>query len=143
MTLPATGIVCVVFGLIVLIGQSISAINFNLAQKLGFQEKDDETDPLYRLLELNTARWDLWVFWTLPAAGILMLIDHAWWPCLALVAGGVCVDAAGREGAKTLGLRRHGVRTGSEKETRVFVVFLGLMSLIGVWCIIFATATSV
>ena len=31
------------------------------------------------------------------AAGLLMLWDHPWWPFAALVAGGVYIDAAGRE----------------------------------------------
>jgi hypothetical protein len=136
----ATGIVCIVFGLIVVIGQLISVIDFGLAQRLGLQEKDDETDPLHRRLELNTARWDLAVFWTLPAAGGLMLAHHAWWPFVALVAGAVCVDTAGRETAKVVGLSRQGVKTGSVSETRLFFCFLGIMLLIGVWCVGFGFA---
>ena len=135
MTLTATGIVCVIFGLVCVIGQLISVINFDLAQRLGLQERNDATEPLYRQLELNTARWDLVVLWTLPAAGALMLVDHAWWPYLALIAGGVHVDTAGRETAKVLGLSGHGVKTGSLKETRLFFGFLGTMFLIGVWCV--------
>jgi hypothetical protein len=141
MALSATGIVCVLFGLICIVGQLISVINFGLAQKIGLQEKDDATDPLYRQLELNTARWDLVVLWTLPAAGVLMLVDHAWWPYLALVAGGVCVDTGGRETAKVLGLGKQGVKTGSRKETRLFFTFLGAMLLIGVWCIAIGLAS--
>jgi len=99
------------------------------------QEKNDETEPLFRRLELNTARWDLYILWTLPAAGALMLVDHAWWPYLALVAGAVWVDTAGRETAKILGLGKHGVKTGSAKEARLFFCFMGLMALIGVWCL--------
>jgi hypothetical protein len=133
--MTATGIVWVVLGSIIVIGQFISTIDFRLAQKLGLQEKDDGTDPLFRRLELNTARWDLVVLWTLPAAGFLMLVDHAWWPYVALVAGGIHVDTAGRETAKVLGLRTHGVRTGSERDARLFFFFMGFMSLIGVWCI--------
>ena len=135
MTLTVTGIVCVVFGLVCVVGQLISVVNFALAQKLGLQEKNDATEPIYRQLELNTAKWDLVVLWTLPAAGALMLVDHAWWPYLALVAGGVYVDTAGRETAKVLGLSEHGVKTGSQKETRLFFAFLGAMLLIGVWCV--------
>jgi len=136
----ATGIVCVVFGLIVVIGQLISAIDFGFAQRLGLQEKDDETDPLHRSLELNTARWDLVVFWTLPVAGGLMLAHHPWWPLMALVAGAVCVDTAGRETAKVLGLSRHCVKTGSAGETRLAFIFFGVMLLIGVWCMAFGFA---
>ena len=141
MMLTITGIVCVLFGLVCVVGQLISVVNFPLAQKLGLQEKNDSTDPLYRRLELNTARWDLIVLWTLPAAGVLMLVDHAWWPYLTLVAGGCCIDTAGRETAKVLGLAKQGVRTGSYAETRLFFVFLGAMFLIGVWCVAVALAS--
>ena len=139
----ATGVVCIVFGLIVVIGQLISVIDFGLAQRLGLQEKDDDTDSLHRSLELNTARWDLAIFWTLPVAGGLMLAHHPWWPLMALVSGAVCVDTAGRETAKVLGLGAHGVRTGSVSETRLYFFFLGIMFLIGVWCIGFGAAALV
>lgn len=133
--MTAAGIVCVVFGSIVLIGQFVSTIDFSLAQKLGLQEGDADTDPLFRRLELNTARWDLFVLWTLPVAGVLMLVDHAWWPYMALAAGGVHVDTAGRETAKVLGLRKHGVRTGSARDAHIFYWFVGLMLLTGLWCV--------
>ena len=139
--MTATGVVCAVFGSMILIGQLISTVNFSLAQRLGLQEKDADSDPLYRRLELTTARWDLFVLWTLPAAGALMLVDHAWWPFLALVAGGVYVDAAGRESAKTLGLRRGGVRTGSDRETRTFLLVMAFIALLGLWCIGLSFAT--
>ena len=133
--MTAAGIVWVVFGLMVVIAQLVSTMDFGLAQRLGLQEKDANTEPLYRGLELTTARWDLVVLWTLPVAGALMLADHEWWPRLALVAGGVCVDTAGREVAKVLGLRNHGVKTGSVAEARFLFLFFFIMSLIGVWCI--------
>jgi len=133
--LTTSGIFAVVFGSMIVVGQIISAINFRLAQKLGLQEKGDDTDPLFRRLELSTARWDLFVLWTLPAAGVLMLVDHGWWPYLALLAGGVYVDTAGRETAKFFALRSQRVKTGSTREGRTFLTAMGLMSLIGLWCI--------
>jgi len=141
MTLVVTGTACVLLGLVWFSGQLISTLNFSLAQKLGLQEKNDETEPLFRRLELNTARWDLVVLWTLPVAGVLMLVEHSWWPYLALVAGGVYVDTGGRETAKVLGLSKHGVKTGSRKEARLYFWFTGIMALIGVWCITFGFAT--
>jgi hypothetical protein len=141
MTLATTGVICVLFGLVGFIGQLISTVDFRLAQKLGLQEADAETDPLHRRLELNTAKWDLVVSWVLPMAGALMLLDHPWWPFVALVAGGISVDTAGRECAKILGLREHGVKTGGRSETRLYVGFMTLMLLIGVWCIAYGLVT--
>jgi hypothetical protein len=135
--LIAMGIVALLFGLLVFVGQFISTVNFPLAQRLGLQEKDDSTEPLHRRLELNTARWDLAVFWILPLAGILMLLDHSWWPYLALIAGGILIDTAGRETAKLLGLREQGVRVGTSQEVRQFQGFFGLMAVIGLWLAIY------
>jgi hypothetical protein len=66
-----------------------------------------------------TARWDLVSLWVLPMAGILMLVDHSWWPAFALIGGGASADAGGREAVKMLGLRKHGVGVGTPKEVRV------------------------
>jgi hypothetical protein len=136
--LVVTGIAALVFGLIGLVGQAVSSASFPLAQRLGLQEKDDATDPVFRRLELETARWDLVVLWTLPLTGILMLIDHSLWPYLALIAGGVHVDTAGRESAKWRGLRAEGVRIGRPKEARIFLGFLGVTGAVGLWVILFA-----
>ncbi len=81
------------------IGQLILTVNFPLAQRLGLQEKPENTDPLSNRLELMTARWDLAVLWIPPLAGLLILLDHAWWPAACLIAGGVHFDAGGREWA--------------------------------------------
>lgn len=81
----ALGIVALAVGLVVVTGQLISTLDFARAQRLGLQERDEETDPLHRRLELNTARWDLFVLWTLPLAGVAMLIDASWWSWVALI----------------------------------------------------------
>ena len=102
------GILCLAAWLLYL-GQIITVANFGLAQRLGLQETSDHADPLFSHVELWAARWDLWWLWTLPVAGILMLIDHSWWPYAAMIGGGAFVDAGGREAAKIFGLREQGV----------------------------------
>ena len=128
----AIGIGAIVLAAIGLVFQFVSAVNFKLAQRWGLQEKESETDPLYWRLERNTARWDLCVNWTLLVAGILMLLDHSWWPYVALVAGGVYVDEGGREIAKVLGLQSEGVRIGDKGAVRFALAFLALWGAIGV-----------
>lgn len=110
------GWVWVVLGGVLYLGQVISSVNFQLAQRLGLQEKPESADALAGKLELRTARWDVLALWTAPAAGVLMLVDHALWPVAALIAGAVYVDAGGREWAKIAGLRAHGVAVGSVRE---------------------------
>ena len=128
------GILCLV-ALLLYVGQAISVANFSLAQRLALQESPDHTDPLLSHLELWTARWDLWILWTLPAAGILMLIDHWLWPYAAMIGGGAFVDAGGREAAKVLGLKEKSVRVGSQREflaataAYIYMIATGCLSI--------------
>jgi hypothetical protein len=129
------GSVCALLWL-VYVGQFISSVNFPLAQRLGLQEKADDTDALASRLELGTARWDLLSLWTLPVACILLLMDHSWWPYMALIGGGVYVDTGGREAVKWLGLRSRGVRVGTPQEFRLamglfmFLVAVGAITIV-------------
>ncbi len=134
----ALAVVALLVGSLTLVGQAISTFDFALAQRLGLQERSDHTAPLFRGLELNTARWDLAVLWTLVPAAVLMLVDHSWWPWIALVAGGIYLDAGGREIAKLLALRGGGVAVGTPGELRLAVLYLSLLSGIGVALAVYA-----
>ncbi|MBN1268034.1 MAG: hypothetical protein JXB04_00460 [Kiritimatiellae bacterium] len=134
------GIVCVAFGLFGWVGQLISGLNYSLAQKLGLQEKAGGTDPLFRRAERNTARWDALVLWPLSLAGILMLANLPWWPYIALIAGGIYLDAAGREVAKLMCLRKEGIRIGSPRDQWIAATFFLLMLLIALSVIVYALA---
>lgn len=133
----ALGIVALVFGSANVAAQLISTVDFRLAQRLGLQERREETEPLYSHLELNTARWDLAVLWTLVLAGILMLMDHAWWPWTALIAGGIYVDTGGREMAKLAGLAAEGIKVGSPTERQFGLAFLALLGAVGLALIVY------
>ncbi|HOW97110.1 MAG TPA: hypothetical protein P5567_08100 [Kiritimatiellia bacterium] len=124
------GVVCILFGALGWIGQLISAVNYALAQRLGLQEKSEGTDPLFRTAERNAARWDSLVLWTLILAGVLMLLDSRWWPPVALVAGGIYLDGAGREVAKVWSLKSQGIRIGTPGAQRVQKVFFTMMAAI-------------
>ena len=127
----AFAIVALLLGLIVVLGQLISVIDFRLAQRLGLQEKDEDTEPVYRHLELNTARWDVAVSWTLLLTGVAMLVDTSWWPWVALVTGGAHADAGGREVFKHLALRAEQIRVGTAAEARTVLRFNALIAAVG------------
>jgi hypothetical protein len=137
----ALSLICILFGSLGWAGQVVSAIHYPLAQRLGLQEKSEGTDALYRIAELNTARWDVFVVWTLPLAGILMLLDHHWWPYAALIAGGIHLDAAGREAAKLVSLSKAGVRVGSTKDLWIAAIFFSAMGAISLVVIAYALRT--
>lgn len=127
----ALGAAALLIGSVTLLGQLISVVDFRLAQRLGLQEKSGSTDPLFGGLELNTARWDVAVLWTLVPAAALMLVDHSWWPWVALVAGGIYLDAGGREIAKLLALRAHDLAIGTREEQRIYLLYMSSLSGIG------------
>ena len=115
------GIVCVLLGGWAWIGQIITIISYPLAGKLRLQEPVETIDPICQRAEINTAKWDLFVLWTLLATGILMLANHSWWPYLALISAGVYLDT-GREIAKYKTLKAEGIRIGTPKFQRVALV---------------------
>ncbi len=117
-------------------GQVLSVIDFRLAQRLGLQERPAHADPLSSHLELWTARFDTLWLWTLPAAGVLMLLDHSWWPYAAMVGGGAFIDAGGRELSKITALREQGVRIGNPAEHRNMKILFTTMIVLGATAIV-------
>jgi hypothetical protein len=127
-------------GTLLYAGQFISVVDFPLAQRLGLQENPEAADPLASWLELMTARWDIVLLWIPPVAGLLLLLDHAWWPPAYLIAGGVYMDTGGREWAKIQGLATQGVPIGSAKETLVMKVTYGFFIVTGIAGVVLAFA---
>ena len=120
-----------ILGGLLYIAQIISSFNFKLAQQLGIQESPEETDSILQTAERFTAYWDLVTLGWLPFAGMLMIIDHDWWPIVALVGGAIYLDASGREAAKIISLRKEGVRLGTKSQQRVFFGSYIVMAIIG------------
>ena len=98
----------------------------------GLQDIGDPSDLTHRL-DLWTARFDVLWLWTLPTAGVLMLINHSWWPCAAMIGGAAYIDGLGRYMFTVLGLREQGVWTGSPREwLAIKAIFLPVIVLGGV-----------
>lgn len=131
------GLVFFFVGLVGWCGQLVSAVHFKKAQRWGLQEKNEHTDPIFRTAELNAARWDTVVLWTLILVGVFMVIDHALWPVVALIAGGIHLDAGGREAAKYISLRRQGVRVGSPVNVKVAFGTFATLLLVGLLLILY------
>lgn len=110
------------------LAQIISSVNFPLAQRLGIQEQPDKADPLLQRAERYVAYWDLVTLGWLPLAGLLMIVDHTWWPIAALIGSSIYLDTSGREAAKFLSFRHHGLKMGSEKQQKLFFASYLLMA---------------
>ena len=66
-----------------------------------------------------------------------MLVNHAWWPLLSLIAGGIYLDGAGREYAKCVSLRKGGIKIGTSKDLKIAAAFFITMAVIALWLMIF------
>ena len=121
--------------------QVISSINFQLAQRLGIQENPEDTDKLLQRSERYTAYWDLVALGWLPFSGVLMIINHDWWPVVSLVGGAIYLDTAGREAVKNLSFRHEGIKVGSDKQQKVFFASYLVMAIIAVAVIAYSIAS--
>lgn len=126
------GCVLLIFPGLLFLGQLISTLNFSLAQRLCLQEKSESADSLLLRAERYTAYWDLVTLIWLPVAGLLMVINHAWWPVISLIGAAIYLDAAGREAAKNLSFRHEGIKTGTTKEQRLFFTTYIVMAILAI-----------
>jgi len=120
------------------LAQVISSVNFRLAQRLGIQEKPEVTDSLLQRSERYTAYWDLFVLGWLPVSGVLMIIDHEWWPIASLIGGAIYLDTSGREAVKNVSFRHEGIKMGTYKQQRLFFSSYICMALVAVALIIYS-----
>ena len=135
------GWIVLILGGALYLAQVISAVNFPLAQRLGIQEAPGSTDTVVQRAEQYTAYWDLVAIGWLPLAGLLLVIDHDWWPIVALVGGAVYLDTAGREAIKHLVFRHEGYRVGTESQQRLFFASFFVMAAIAIPLIAYAIAS--
>ena len=114
------------------LAQVISSINFRLAQRLGIQEKPEFTDQLLQRSERYAAYWDLVTLGWLPLAGVLMIINHEWWPIMSLIGGAIYLDTSGREAAKNISFRHEGIKIGTDKQQKIFFSSYIVMAVIAI-----------
>lgn len=125
------------WGLLILGGalyftQVVSSLNFKLAQQLGIQEKPEFADQILQRSERYTAYWDLVTLGWLPLAGVLMIIDHEWWPIMSLIGGAIYLDTSGREAAKNISFRHEGIKVGTDKQQKLFFASYIVMAIIAI-----------
>jgi len=122
------------------LAQVISSVNFQLAQRLGIQEKAEVTDPLLQRSERYTAYWDLVTLGWLPLAGFLMIINHDWWSIMSLIGGAIYLDTSGREAAKNISFRHEGIKIGTDKQQRIFFSVYIVMAVIAIALITYSVS---
>jgi hypothetical protein len=134
------GVVLLVLGLICWGGQVFNWLWPETAARLGLTEAEAAVEPVFWVDTRAEAAWDSLVVWTLPLAGLLLLLNVSAWAYLGLLGGGIYLYFSGRGIFQRLAMQQRGMRIGSDANVRVGIVFLIL------WCaaalIAIAAATS-
>ena len=125
------GAAVVVVGMFAWLGQAISAVNPNLAARLSLAEPEAEVDPAFYADVRGEAVWDSLSTWTLPVAGILLIIDSPAWPYFGLVGGATFLYFAGRGILARVALKRRGIRIGKPGSLTTIYMALILWGSVG------------
>ena len=130
------GILLIVFGLIAWGGQVLSALTPKIAEKLGLIEPEADVDPAFYADTRGEARWDSFTLWTLPFAGMLIILNSQLWIYFGMIGGSMYLYFAGRAIFTRLELKRKGVRIGKPELLKMYFIFVTLWGLIGLSTII-------
>jgi hypothetical protein len=135
------GIILILFTLLLCwLGQVINATSPALAAKLGLSEPESDVDPIFFLDGRAEAIWDALILWTLPVAGILLLLDNPSWAYFGLVGGGMYLYFAGRGLIARRVFHQHEVAIGKPETMKLYNGVLIVWGLIGLVTIIMAVA---
>jgi len=124
------GVVLTLLSLIGWVGQAIAALSPRTAARLGLAES--EVDAAFAADVRAEAIWDIFVLWTLPVAGILLILNHSWWAYFGLVGGGMYLYFAGRGILQRLFMQRRGIRIGTPTNVKSAYVFCSLWGVAAV-----------
>ena len=89
------GVTLTILSSIAYIGQVLSAFWPEAATKLGLTEAESAVDPTFYADMRGEAFWDAAILWTLPVAGVLLVLSHPLWPYFGLVGDGMYLYFAG------------------------------------------------
>jgi hypothetical protein len=125
------GIVIVVLGLLAWGGQAVSWFAPQAAARLGLAEPEDTVEGVFWADGRGEALWDIVTLWTLPLAGLLLIVGHEAWTWLGLVGGGMYVYFGGRGILTRMEMQRRDYRIGTPASVRVGLLALGVWTVAG------------
>lgn len=124
------GSVLILFGLTGWVGRVICALSPQRGERLGLIECEADCDPAFYADVRSEVTWDAFVIWTLPLAGLLMILDHTWWPVFGLIGGGTYFYLAGRGIALRAVLDRRNIRTGAAQMLSAYYIIHGMWGVV-------------
>jgi hypothetical protein len=134
------GAVLFIISSIAYFGQAISTFWPETAVRLGLTEAEADVDPTFYADVRGEAIWDTAVLWTLPVAGVLLLLNKPIWVYFGLAGGSMYLYFAGRGIVVRRVMQRRGIRIGTPQTLRVIYFFLALWGVTAVITIIMAIA---
>ena len=118
------GVIVIIVGLLVYIGQALSFFAPDLATKTGLNSPEEDMDQTLYIIETKAnGLSDLLLTWMFPLSGLLMILEHPYWPFFALVGSGVFLYFACLTIFCRYFLQRQGKKAGSPKDVKVAYVF--------------------
>ena len=123
------------------IGQTITAFSPKLGQSLGLTESESEVDPAIYADNRGEAIWDAMITWTLPIAGILLMLNNPLWVYFGLVGGGMYLYLAGRFIFTRLFMHLRGIRIGQLKTLKLYNLIVTVWGIAAAVTIFMAVET--
>jgi len=120
------------------IGQTIIAFSPKVASKIRIIEPESDVNPTFFTDMRGAAIWDTISLWTLPFAGILLLLNNSLWPYFGLTGGGMYLYFVGRGITSNLTMQRHRINIGTSKKLKMKYMILTLWGFIAFVTIIMA-----
>ena len=134
------GIIVIVVGLLVWIGQLLSFLAPDIATKIGLNSPEEEMDQSLYIIETKAnGLSDILLTWMLPLSGLLMIFDHKTWPFLALIGSGIYIYFALLTIFSRLFLKKRGRKVGSPSDEKIAYVFSVIWILTSITMIVLAT----
>lgn len=113
--------------------QAITALWPAKAAQLGLTESKSSVDPTFHADIRGEAIWDTAILWTLPVAGVLLVMNNPAWAYFGLVGGGMYLYFAGRAFIVRRVMEGRDIRIGmpeTVKMTYLFLILWGVGALI-------------
>jgi hypothetical protein len=135
------GSVVVVLASIAWLGQVVAWVAPATAVRLSLMEAEVDVEPAYWADIRGEATWDSLSLWTLPLAGLLLLLSEPWWAVFGLIGGGAFLYFAGRGIVTRRAMQQRGMRIGASGNVRIGFVFLGIWGLVALVTVVSAAAS--
>ena len=138
------GVIVIIVGLLVWIGQFLSFAAPDIAIKTGLSSPEEEMDQSLYIIETKAnGLSDILLTWMLPLSGLLMILEHKAWPFLALIGSGIYIYFALLTIFTRVFLKKRGKEIGSPSDVKAAYIFSVIWIISSITMIFLATQSLV